>query len=86
VRTGQSWRFNVTQHNEALSKSHTVSGLAECSMSIEPYIVSLFDGRHVLVRPPASRAAQFVMRRCRVTPDVANVVAALAGLGSEVRS
>ncbi len=64
----------MPKYIEPLSDSHPVSGL------------TLFDGRHVVVRSPASRAAQFVMRHCRVTPDVANVIAALAGLASEVRS
>jgi hypothetical protein len=34
----------------------------------------------------ASRAGQFVMRRCRVAPHTAEVIAVLAGLGSEARS
>jgi hypothetical protein len=74
VRTGQSWKFNVTKYSKPLSDRHPVSGLV------------LFDERHIVVRSHANHAVQFVMRRCRVTPDVASVIAALAGLGSEVRS
>lgn len=76
----------MTKYSEALSDSHPVSGLVKCSMSAEPYIVSLFDGDQVVARSPASRAAQFVMRRCHVPPHTAEVIAVLAGLGSEVRS
>jgi hypothetical protein len=46
-------------------------------------VSGLFDWRQVVVRSPSSRAAQFVMRRCRVAPHTAEVIAALAGLGSE---
>jgi hypothetical protein len=42
--------------------------------------------RPTVVGRPLSLAGRFVIRRCRVTPDVAEVIAALAGLGSEVRS
>jgi hypothetical protein len=70
VRTGQSWRFNVKKYSEPLPDSHPVSGLP------------LFDWRNVVVRSPASRAAQFIMRRYRVTRHTAEVIAALAGLGT----
>jgi hypothetical protein len=74
VRTGLTWSSNVQTYSESLADSHQVSGLP------------LLDWRHVVVRSPTNRAAQFVMRRCRVTPEVAHVIADLAGLGSEVRS
>jgi hypothetical protein len=49
---------------------------------IQPFPgLPLFDWRQVVVRPPANRAAQYVMRRCHVTPHTAEVIAALAGLG-----
>ena len=64
----------MKKYKQRLPDSHQVSGLP------------LFDKQQVVVRIPSSRAAQFVMRRCRVTPEVANVIAALAGLESEVRS
>ena len=76
----------MTKHSELLSGSHAVSDIVKCSMSTEPYIVSLFDGRHVVAWPPVSLAAQFIMRRCRVAPHTAEVIAVLAGLGNEVRS
>jgi hypothetical protein len=69
VRTGPTWSFNVEKYSKPLPDSHQVSGLP------------LFDWRHVVVRSPASRAAQFVMRRYRVAPNIADVIAALAGLG-----
>jgi hypothetical protein len=64
----------VQTYSESLPDSHQVSGL------------TLFDRHPVLLCSPASRAAQFVMRRYHFTPDTAEVIAALAGLGSEVRS
>ncbi len=76
----------MNKHSELLSDSHPVSDVVKCSMSTEPYIVSIFDGRGGVVWPQASRAGRFVMRRCRVTPHAAEVIAVLAGLGSEVRS
>lgn len=67
--------FNMTEYSQRLSDSHQVSG--------HP----LFDWRHVVfARSPASRAAQFIMRRYQLAPHTAEVVADLAGLGSEVRS
>jgi hypothetical protein len=63
--------FNVKKYSKPLPDSHQVSGLP------------LFDWRHVVVMSPASRAAQYVMRRYRVSPHTAEVIAALAGLGSE---
>jgi hypothetical protein len=51
---------------------------------IQPFPgLPLFDWRQVVVRPPANRAAQYVMRRYRVAPHMAEVIAVLAGLGSE---
>jgi hypothetical protein len=76
----------MAKYSERLSDSHPDSGLVKRLMSTEPYIVPLFDQRHGVVWPPASLAAQFVMRRCRVAPQTAEVIAVLAGLGSEVRS
>jgi hypothetical protein len=73
VRAGPTWSFNVEQHSKPLPDSHQVSGLPP-------------DWRHVVVCSPSSRAAQFVMRRYHVAPHTAEVIAALAGLGSEVRS
>ena len=47
----------------------------------------LVDWRVVVVRPrPSTRAGQFVARRYGVDPAIADVIANLAGLGSEVRS
>jgi hypothetical protein len=49
---------------------------------IQPFpALTLFDWRQVVVRPPANRAAQYVMRRYRVAPHMAEVIAVLAGLG-----
>jgi hypothetical protein len=73
VRTGPIWSFNVQKYSEPLPDSHQISGLPP-------------DWRHVVVWSPPSRAAQFVMRRYHVAPHTAEVIAALAGLGSEVRS
>jgi hypothetical protein len=61
--------FNVNKYIKPLPDSHQVSGLP------------LFDWRHVVVMSPASRAAQYVMRRYRVPPHTAEVIAALAGFG-----
>lgn len=61
-------------YSESLPDSHQVSDL------------KLFDCHHVVMWSPASRAAQFVMRRYHLPPYTAEVIAALAGLGSEVRS
>jgi hypothetical protein len=75
VRTGLLWSFNVRTYSESLPDSHQVSGF------------TLFDGRHqVIVWSPPSRAAQLVMRRYRLAPHTAEVIAVLAGLGSEARS
>jgi len=74
VRTGLIRSFNVQTYSESLPDSHQVSGL------------TLFDCRQVVVGSPPSRAAQFVMRRYHLAPHTAEVIAALAGLGSEVRS
>jgi hypothetical protein len=47
----------------------------------------LFDRRIVVVRPsPSTIGGRFIARRYRVDPAVADLIAALAGLGSEVRS
>lgn len=69
VRTGLTWSFNVQKYSEALPDSHQISGLA------------IFDCHHVVVWSPASCAAQFVMRRYRVAPHIAETIAKLAGLG-----
>jgi hypothetical protein len=62
----------VKKYNKSLPKSHQVS--------------SLPLWRHVVVRPPATRAGQYVMRRYGVPLHTAEVIAVLAGLGeSEVR-
>jgi hypothetical protein len=62
--------FNVKKYSKPLPVNQ-VSGLP------------LFDWRHVVVMSPVSRGAQFVMRRYRLAPHAAEVIAALAGLGSE---
>jgi hypothetical protein len=41
----------------------------------------LFSCRSAVLRHPPSHGAQFVMRRYRVAPHMAEVIAALAGLG-----
>jgi hypothetical protein len=43
----------------------------------------LFDWRAVVVHKPATHAGNFVTRRYRVHPAFADLIAALAGLGSE---
>jgi hypothetical protein len=49
---------------------------------IQPFPgLPLFDWRQVVVRPPANRGAQYVMRRYHVAPHMAEVIAVLAGLG-----
>lgn len=60
-------------YSESLPDSHQISGLPP-------------DRRHVVLWSPPSRAAQFIIRRYHVAPHTAEVIAALAGLGSEVRS
>ncbi len=45
----------------------------------------LFSWQPVVIHRPSSRAGQFVMRRYRVAPHTAEVIAALAGLGGEVQ-
>ena len=55
-------------YSESLPDSHHISGLPP-------------DWRHIVVRSPASRAAQFVMRRYHVAPHIAETIAVLAGLG-----
>jgi hypothetical protein len=63
----------VRTYSESPPDSHQVFGLP------------LFDCRSAVLWPPASRAAQFVMRRYRLAPHTAEVIADLAGLGSEAR-
>jgi hypothetical protein len=41
----------------------------------------LFSWRSAILHRPVSRAGQYVMRRYRVAPHMAEVIAALAGLG-----
>jgi hypothetical protein len=62
--------FNLTKYSQSRSDSHQVYGLP------------LSDWRQVVVWAPSSRAAQFVMRRYRLAPHTANVIAMLAGLGA----
>jgi hypothetical protein len=69
VRTGPTWSFNVKKHSNSLPDSHRISS------------PPLFEWRHVVVRSSASRGAQFIMRRYRVEPHVAETIAMLAGLG-----
>jgi hypothetical protein len=44
----------------------------------------LFSWRSVVLRP-ATPAGQFVVRRYRVHPNVADLLASLAGIGSEAQ-
>jgi hypothetical protein len=44
----------------------------------------LFSWRSAIHHRPSTHAGQYVMRRYRVSPHTAEVIAALAGLGSEV--
>jgi hypothetical protein len=62
--------LNVKKYSRPRFDSHQVSELP------------LFDWRQVVVRVPSSRAAQFVMRRYRLSPHTADVIAILAGLGA----
>jgi hypothetical protein len=64
--------FYVKKYIKPIPHSHQLSGLP------------LFDWRHVTVRPATSRAGQYVMRRYGLPIHTAEVIAALAGLGSEV--
>jgi hypothetical protein len=41
----------------------------------------LFSWRSAILHRPSSRAAEYVMRRYRVSPHTAEVIAALAGFG-----
>ena len=51
---------------------------------IQPFPgLPLFDWRQVVVRPPANRAAQHVMRRYGVPLHTAEVIACRAGLGAD---
>jgi hypothetical protein len=59
----------VKNYTKSLPKSHQVSDLP------------LFDWRHVVLRPATTLAGQYVMRRYHVAPHIAEVIAALAGLG-----
>jgi hypothetical protein len=63
----------VQAYSESLPDSHQIFGLPP-------------DWRPAAVWSPPNRAAQFVMRRYHVPPHTAEVIAALAGLGSEVAS
>lgn len=74
MRAGLTWSFNVQTYSKSLPDSHQVSGHPP------------FDWHRVVVTEPSSRAAQFIMRRYRLTPHTAEVIADLAGLGCEVRS
>jgi hypothetical protein len=58
-------------HSKRTRKTQSVSGLP------------LFSWR-VTVIQPSSRAGLFVARRYRVRPAFADLIASLAGLGSEV--
>lgn len=44
----------------------------------------LFDWRAAVVHKPATRAGQYICRRFPVPPGHADLIAALAGLGSGV--
>ena len=43
----------------------------------------MFDWRAAIVHKPATHAGNFVTRRYRVHPAFADLIAALAGLGTE---
>ena len=89
--------LNPTNENPAarLSLQKTGrAGWAQKGFSMSKYIArraparnktndspDLFSWRSVVVHRPPSRAAQYVMRRCRVAPHTAEVIAALAGFG-----
>jgi hypothetical protein len=62
----------MKKYTKSLPNGHQVFGLPP------------FNWRQVVVRPPTTRAGQYVMRRYRVAPHTAEVIAALAGLGGEV--
>jgi hypothetical protein len=64
--------FNVKTRIKRPDKSQSVSDL------------TLFSWRVVVVQPN-TRAGRFVVRRYRVHPAFADLVANLAGLGNEVR-
>jgi hypothetical protein len=59
----------VKKYTKSAPLSHPVSGLP------------LFDGRPVIVRPAITPGGQYVMRRYRVAPHIADVIADLAGIG-----
>ena len=62
----------MKKYSKSVPLSHQVSGLP------------LFDWHYVVTRPRTTRAGQYVMRRYGVPIHTAEVIAALAGLGSEV--
>lgn len=76
VDTGQTGTFHVKSTIKRAPLEQSVSDLP------------LFDWRVVVVRPrprPSTRAGSFVARRYCVDPALADLVADLAGIGSEVR-
>ena len=72
MRAGLPRSYNVKTSIKRPSKTQSVSGLP------------LFSWR-VTVIQPSTRAGLFVARRYRVQPAFADLIANLAGLGSEVR-
>lgn len=62
---------NMKNYTEALPKIQQISDLP------------LSDWRGMVFCRPTPRAGQYVMRRYRVAPHTAEVIAALAGLGSD---
>jgi len=65
--------YNVKTDTKHPQKAQSVS-----TLPLSPW-------RSVVVRP-STPAGRFVLRRFRVDPALADIVAGLAGLGSEVRS
>jgi hypothetical protein len=59
----------VNKHSKSKPKFQDISGLP------------LFDWRQAVVQPPRTRAGLHVARRYGVQSSIADVVAALAGLG-----
>ncbi|WP_157643121.1 hypothetical protein [Bradyrhizobium sp. WSM4349] len=72
VRTGLPRKLSVKTHTKRTRTSQSVSDLP------------LFSWR-VTILQPSSPAGMFVSRRYRVHPAFADLIANLAGLGSEVR-
>jgi hypothetical protein len=62
---------NVNRNSKPKPKFQDLSGLP------------LFDWRQAVLQPPRTRAGLHLARRYRLHPSIADVVAALAGLGSD---